>query len=361
MKLDELYIKAINNEQLSKSELMYLYDTAPTSELAMVADEIRKRKHPDGKVTWIIDRNVNITNVCVGGCLFCNFHKKMNSRDGFITSLEEYRPKIDELFALGGEQLLLQGGMHPNLKIEFYEQLFMALKKEYPRLKLHALGPPEIVHIARLSRLTTKAVLERLIKAGLDSLPGAGAEILSDRVRKQISPGKCKVSEWLKVMEEAHQLGLITSATMMMGHIETREERINHLIAIREVQNRKPEGSVGFISFIPWPYQAHNTVLQKQGVFCNLTEHDYIRFIAISRIALNNIDNIQPSWLTVGNAVGLMCLRSGANDYGSIMIEEHVVSLAGAPYRMNAEQIQEAIRQAGFEPQRRNQKYEYII
>jgi cyclic dehypoxanthinyl futalosine synthase len=326
-----------------------------------IAHQIRRKKHPGNKVGWLIDRNVNITNVCQSRCKFCNFHTIEGKPNAYITTLDEYKQKIEELFQYGGDQLLLQGGLHPKLGLDYYVKLFSQHKSLYPNLKLHALGPPEIVHLAKMANLSFKSVLSTLIDAGLDSLPGAGAEILCDRVRKEISPGKAGSNEWLDVMREAHKLNMVTSATMMYGHVETVEERIEHLIKIRDVQAEKPSGSIGFVAFIPWPFQDEGTVLQtKYGIRNNTSAEDYVRLIAISRMMLPNVDNIQASWLTVGKDTAQLCLYAGANDFGSIMIEENVVSSAGAKYTMDAAGIQDAIRQAGFEPKLRNQKYEYL-
>ncbi len=355
----ELYRKAWHHEPLAKEEGLWLYENAPLNELIFLANETRKTFRPGNRVGWIIDRNVNITNVCISRCRFCNFHCVPASASAYITTLDEYRQKIRELFAAGGNQVLLQGGLHPQLGVEYYAELFSKLKDEFPTLKLHALGPPEIFHLARMAKKSYHEILEILIKAGLDSLPGAGAEILSNRVRKIVSPGKCNADEWLDVMRTAHQMMLPTSATMMFGHIETPEERIEHLVRIREVQADKPAGSPGFITFVPWPFQDENTRLKTQlGISNHITPSDYIRLIAISRIMLTNIPNIQASWLTVGKQTAQICLHAGANDFGSIMIEENVVSSAGANFHMNREQIQQAICEAGFEPQYRNQRYE---
>jgi cyclic dehypoxanthinyl futalosine synthase len=309
-------------------------------------------------VTLIIDRNVNITNVCISGCKFCNFYRSGHSQEAYITTIQDYCAKIEEMKKLGGNQLLLQGGMHPELRLGFYENLFAGLKSRYPDLRLHALGPPEIVHLAKLEKLPFKIVLQRLVAAGLDSLPGAGAEILVDRVRKILSPVKCTASEWLYVMKAAHELDLTTSATMMFGHIETIEERLEHMVAIRRIQSEKPAGHKGFLSFIPWPFQDENTVLkEKSGIHNKVTPGEYIRMIAISRIMLPNIPNIQASWLTVGKETAQLCLHAGANDFGSIMIEENVVSVAGANYKFDAAGIQQAIRAAGFDPRQRDQEF----
>lgn len=354
--------KAIQGAHLTLDEGVTLYTEASTAELMFAANQVRNRLHPEKKVTWLIDRNVNYTNVCVSGCQFCNFYRGENHREAYITTIEQYKEKIDELFARGGEQLLFQGGMHPKLGLDFYTALFRQLKELYPKLKLHALGPPEVVHISQLEGISYRETLKQLIAAGLDSLPGAGAEILSDRVRGKISKNKCSVQQWLDVMREAHKLGLITSATMMFGHIETFEERIQHMIHVRDVQDEKPEGAIGFISFIPWPFQDEGTSLRKiYGITNTVTSEEYVRTIAISRLMLPNIPNIQASWLTVGKDTASLCLHAGANDFGSIMIEENVVSVAGASYSFDENGIQRAIREAGFEPQLRNQRFEHLL
>lgn len=358
----ELYDLALSLQPLDAQAGLFLYREAPLSELSWVANEIRRVKK-DGHnhlVTWQIDRNVNTTNVCVANCKFCNFFRVPGHPDSYITDDETYRRKIEEMFALGGDQLLLQGGHHPELGIEWYEELFSKLKSWYPNLRLHALGPPEIDHISKLSKLSYTETLARLKAAGLDSLPGAGAEILNDRVRRLISNGKCSGKEWLDVMRAAHKLNITTSATMMFGHIETIEERIEHLLWLREVQYEKPADSEGFKAFILWPYQDDGTLLKRvKGISNDVTAHEYVRMLALSRILLPNIENIQVSWLTVGPKVAQVALHSGANDMGSIMIEENVVSAAGAAWRFDAEGIQQCIREAGFEPQLRNQVYQF--
>lgn len=358
--MQDLYARALDFRFLDAEEGMFLFEHAPLTELMFVADELRKKQVPHGKVTWIIDRNVNTTNVCVANCKFCNFYRIPGHPESYITDIETYKRKIDETFRYGGEQLLLQGGHHPELGLAYYVDLFKQLKQLYPNLKLHALGPPEVAHITKLEKSTHHEVLKALKEAGLDSLPGAGAEILDDRVRRLISNGKCGAQEWLDIMHEAHKLGLTTSATMMFGHVETLQERFEHLIKLRDVQARKPEGAKGFIAFIPWTFQDVDTLLLRVRGTKNLTTaEEYIRMIALSRIMLPNITNMQASWLTVGRKVGQICLHAGANDFGSIMIEENVVSAAGAPHRFTAQGIQDCIREAGFEPQLRNQQYEF--
>lgn len=360
MNLSELYDKALRKEFLSHEEGKFLFYNAPLPELMYVANELRKAAKPDGKVTWIIDRNVNTTNVCIANCKFCNFYRIPGHPESYITDIGTYKVKIEETFRYGGEQLLLQGGHHPELGLKFYVDTFRQLKQLYPTLKLHSLGPPEIAHIAKLEKMSHTEVLKALMEAGLDSLPGAGAEILNDRVRRLISKGKCGGQEWLDVMRAAHQLGLTTSATMMFGHIETIDERFEHLIWLRQVQSEKPKDARGFIAFIAWPFQDDGTLLKRvKGISNNVSADEYIRMVAISRIMLPNIINIQASWLTVGKKTAQLCLHAGANDFGSIMIEENVVSAAGAPHRFTSKGIQDAIREAGFEPQLRTQQYEY--
>ncbi len=360
MNLVELYDKALRKDFLDKEEGVFLFEHAPLAELMQVADELRKMQVPHGKVTWQIDRNVNTTNVCIANCKFCNFYRIPGHADAYITDIGTYKRKIEETFRWGGDQLLLQGGHHPELGLNFYTSLFRQLKELYPTLKLHTLGPPEVAHISKLEKMSHRDVLSALKQAGMDSLPGAGAEILVDRVRRLISKGKCGAQEWLDIMYEAHQLHITSSATMMFGHVETLHERMEHLIRIREVQARKPTDAKGFLAFIPWTFQDVDTLLTRiRGVHNLTTPEEYIRMIAISRIMLPNVKNIQASWLTVGKQTAQLCLHAGANDFGSIMLEENVVSAAGAPHRFTARGIQAAIREAGFEPQLRNQQYEW--
>lgn len=361
MNSDTLLKRALQLDFLSIEEGLYLFENAPTSELMFVANEIRNIKKKNSKiVTWQIDRNANTTNVCIANCKFCNFYRIPGHAESYITSIDTYKRKIEELFRYGGDQLLLQGGHHPDLGLSYYVNLFKELKTLFPSLKLHALGPPEIAHITKLEKSTHAEVLKALKDAGLDSLPGAGAEILNDRVRRLISKGKCGGREWLEVMKAAHQLRLTTSATMMFGHVETHYERFEHLVWIREVQAQKPADAKGFLAFIPWPFQDDGTLLSRlKGIRNNVSADEYIRMIAMSRIMLPNIENIQASWLTVGKQTAQICLHAGANDFGSIMIEENVVSAAGAPHRFTYKTIQNAIAEAGFAPQLRNQQYEF--
>jgi cyclic dehypoxanthinyl futalosine synthase len=360
MHKDDLLTRALRNEMLSLEEGIFLFEQAPLTELMFVAHTLRMNKVPHGKVTWIIDRNLNTTNVCIANCKFCNFYRIPGHPEAYITDIDTYRRKIEETIRYGGEQLLLQGGHHPELGLDYYVNLFRTLKQYFPQVKLHALGPPEIAHITKLEKSTHREVLQALRDAGLDSLPGPGAEILTDRVRRLISKGKCGSQEWLDIMHEAHKLNITTSATMMFGHVETVQERFEHLIKLREVQSRKPADAKGFIAFIPWTFQDVDTLLAKiRGVQNLTTPEEYVRMIAMSRIMLPNITNIQASWLTVGKPTAQLCLHAGANDFGSIMIEENVVSAAGAPHRFTSRTIQEAIREAGFEPQLRDQQYAF--
>lgn len=360
MHLYDLYHKASEFKFISVEEGVFLYHHAPLAELMLVADEMRKKQVPHGKVTWQIDRNVNTTNVCVANCKFCNFYRIPGHPEAYITDMPTYRKKITETIKYGGDQLLLQGGHHPELGLDFYTTTFRQIKQEFPTIKLHALGPPEVAHICKLEKMSHHDVLVELRKAGLDSLPGAGAEILIDRVRRLVSKGKCDAQEWLDIMYEAHKLYITTSATMMFGHVETIEERFEHFVKIREVQSKKPVDAKGFLAFIPWTFQDVDTLLANiRGVHNLTTPEEYIRMIALSRIMLPNIKNIQASWLTVGKQTAQICLHAGANDFGSIMLEENVVSAAGAPHRFTYKSIQDAIREAGFEPQLRNQQYEW--
>ena len=359
MNVQSLLKRALNLEFLSIEEGVFLYGNATTSELMFVANDIRKiKKGNSNKVTWQIDRNLNTTNVCIANCKFCNFYRIPGHAEAYITDIETYKKKIEETIKYGGDQLLLQGGHHPDLGLSFYVNLFKELKSLFPSIKLHSLGPPEIAHITKLEKSTHAEVLKALVDAGLDSLPGAGAEILNDRVRRLISKGKCTGREWLDVMRACHQLNITTSATMMFGHVETIYERFEHLVWLREVQSEKPAHAKGFLAFIPWPFQDDGTLLKRvKGISNNVSADEYIRMLALSRIMLPNIENIQASWLTVGKQTAQICLHGGANDFGSIMIEENVVSAAGAPHRFTYKTIQDAIKEAGFEPQLRNQQY----
>lgn len=360
MNVNSLLSRASKFEFLSIEEGVFLYEHARTTELMFVANELRKiQKNNSPKVTWQIDRNLNTTNVCIANCKFCNFYRIPGHPESYITDIPTYIKKIEETIQLGGDQLLLQGGHHPDLGLSFYTNLFKEIKRLFPQIKLHSLGPPEIAHVTKLEKSTHTEVLKALVDAGLDSLPGAGAEILNDRVRRLISKGKCTGREWLDVMRAAHQLNITTSATMMFGHVETIYERFEHLVWLRQVQSEKPQNAKGFLAFIPWPFQDDGTLLKRvKGIQNNVSADEYIRMLALSRIMLPNILNIQASWLTVGKETAQICLHAGANDFGSIMIEENVVSAAGAPHRFTYKTIQDAISEAGFVPQLRNQQYQ---
>ena len=346
-----LAAKVRRGERLDRAGAIELYRHAPTAVLGRLADEIRARRHPDGIVTYIIDRNVNYTNVCVARCNFCAFYRPVGSSEGYVLGFDEIYRKIDETVALGGGQLLLQGGHNPDLPLEWYEDLFRSVKQRYPAFRLHALSPPEVLHLSRMSRVPVPQVIHRLIAAGLDSIPGGGAEILVDRVRKLLNCySKATSDEWLDVMLHAHKAGLRTTATMMYGTVETVEERIEHLFRLRDVQDQ----SGGFTAFITWSYQPEHT--ERGG--SEATGVDYLRTLAMSRIVLDNFDNMQASWVTQGGKVGQLSLAYGANDMGSVMIEENVVRAAGAAFCMDEIEIVRNIENAGFTAKRRNMHYE---
>jgi cyclic dehypoxanthinyl futalosine synthase len=351
--LDRIVTKVSAGARVDAAEALVLYRQAPTAVLGGLADAIRQRRHPDGVVSYIIDRNVNYTNICVARCNFCAFYRPVGSDEGYVLGFDEIFRKIDETIAVGGVQLLLQGGHNPDLPLTWYEDLFRAIKQRYPSFKLHALSPPEVVHLSRLTQIPVSDVLQRLIAAGLDSVPGGGAEILVDRVRKLLHCyGKASADEWLDVMRHAHRAGLRTTATMMYGTVETDEERIEHMMRLREVQDE----TGGFTAFITWSYQPDHTELAGREA----TGVDYLRTLALSRIVLDNFDNMQASWVTQGGKVGQLSLAYGANDMGSVMIEENVVRAAGASYCMDEVEIVRNIEDAGFVARRRNMHYEIL-
>ena len=339
--------------RLTRDEALELYADAPTAELGQMADAMRRRLHPEGVVTYIIDRNVNYTNVCVAKCQFCAFYREVGSSEGYALGFDEIFRKIEETIRVGGVQLLLQGGHNPDIPIEWYEDLFRAVKQRYPTFKLHALSPPEVLHISRLSQLEVPVVIDRLIAAGLDSIPGGGAEILVDRVRKILNCySKATADQWLDVMRHAHRAGLRTTATMMYGTVETPEERLEHMFRLRELQDE----TGGFTAFITWSFQPSHTELGGEEA----TGIEYLRTLAIARLVLDNFDNLQASWVTQGGKVGQLSLAYGANDMGSVMIEENVVRAAGAEYCMDEFEVVRNIESAGFIPKRRNMHYEIL-
>jgi cyclic dehypoxanthinyl futalosine synthase len=342
-----------DGERLTPDESVEMYLRAPLPLLGELAGVVRARKHPGRVVTYIIDRNVNYTNVCVARCSFCAFYRPVGAPDGYVLGFDEIFRKIDETIELGGGQLLLQGGHNPDLPLEWYEDLFRAVKSRYPSFRLHALSPPEVIHLTRVSCLTIPEVLQRLIAAGLDSVPGGGAEILVDRVRKALNCyNKATTDEWLEVMRQAHRAGLRTTATMMYGTVETPEERIEHMLRLRALQDEVG----GFTAFIAWSYQPEHTELG--GV--EATGLEYLRTLATARLVLDNFPNLQASWVTQGGKVGQLSLAYGANDMGSVMIEENVVRAAGAAYCMDEVEIVRNIENAGFTAKRRNMHYEIL-
>ena len=353
MSVDLASQKVLDGERVTRDDAIELYQHASTHQLGRLADAVRARKHPDGIVTYIVDRNVNYTNVCVAQCSFCAFYRPVGSADGYVLGFDEIFRKIDETIEVGGVQLLLQGGHNPDLPLAWYEDLFRAVKSRYPEFKLHALSPPEVIHLSRLSQLPVGTIIDRLIAAGLDSIPGGGAEILVDRVRRQLNCyTKATASEWLDVMRVAHQHGLRTTATMMYGSVERLEERVEHLLRLRELQDE----TGGFTAFITWSYQPSNTALAGSEA----TGVDYLRTLALARLVLDNFDNLQASWVTQGGKVGQLSLAFGANDMGSVMIEENVVRAAGAVYCMDEVEIARNVEDAGFVPKRRNMHYEIL-
>ncbi len=344
--------KVLAGERLSREEGIALLRDGELLELGTLADAVRRRLHPEGVVTYIIDRNINYTNVCTAQCAFCAFYRDLPSKEGYLLTKAQLAAKIEETLALGGNQILLQGGLHPDLGIEFYEELFQWMKASYPTLWIHGLSPAEVKHICKVSQLSTRTALVRLCAAGLDSIPGGGAEILSDRVRNAIGAWKGSTADWLEVMETAHALGMKTTATMMFGHVETLEERVEHLLHLRELQDR----THGFTAFIAWTFQPENTAMA-----CDeLTSFQYLRTLAVARVMLDNFPSVQASWVTQGGKIGQLSLRFGANDFGSLMIEENVVSAAGAHFRLTEAEIARNIQDAGFVPKRRTMHYEIV-
>lgn len=337
--------------RLSDEQFLELSRGADLHHLGFLADEVRKKKHPQKVVTYVIDRNVNYTDICISACKFCAFYKLPEEEGGYLLSRDELKKKIDETLALGGTQILLQGGLHPDLQLDYYEDLVSFIKS--CGINVHGFSPPEIYHFSKLSDLSVQEVLDRLISAGLDSIPGGGAEILTDRVRKLVAPKKCTADQWLEVMEKAHEKGLRTTATMMFGHVETIEERLEHLRRLRTLQDR----TRGFTAFIPWPFQPDNTSLYDEGTSFKTSGWEYLRMLALSRIYLDNFNNIQASWVTQGPKVAQLSLHFGANDFGSTMIEENVVAAAGVSFSLSEREICRLVSDAGFVPQQRLMDY----
>ena len=351
--IDSAVRRILDGGRLDAAEALALYADLPTHRLGQLADAARAARHPDRIVTYIIDRNVNYTNVCVARCNFCAFYREVGAGDGYVLGFDEIFAKIDETLAVGGVQLLLQGGHNPDLPLAWYEDLFGAVKARYPDFKLHALSPPEVIHLSRLSQLPPRTIIDRLVSAGLDSIPGGGAEILVDRVRKRLNCyGKATATEWIDVMRHAHEAGLRTTATMMYGTVEGLEERVEHLLRLRELQDE----TGGFTAFITWSFQPSNTELGGVGA----TGVEYLRTLALARLVLDNFDNLQASWVTQGGKVGQLSLAYGANDMGSVMIEENVVRAAGAAYCMDEVEIVRNIEDAGFVPKRRDMQYRVL-
>jgi len=343
--------KIEREERLDFEDGINLFNSYDLILLGRIADNIRKKLHPEKIVTYIVDRNINYTNICISKCYFCAFYREMGNPEAYLLSEEELYKKIEETLELGGTQILLQGGLHPTLGISFYENMLKGIKSRY-KIHIHAFSPPEIIHIARVSHLSIEEILKRLKEAGLGSLPGGGAEILEEDIRKKISPAKCTADEWVEVMRIAHRLSIKSSATMMFGHVESYEDRVRHLLRIRDLQDE----TGGFIAFIPWTYQSEHTRLGGESV----SGFDYLKTLAISRIILDNFKNIQASWVTQGPKIAQVSLNFGANDLGSTMIEENVVRLAGACYRMSKEDLEALIRDSGFEPVQRDTFYNKI-
>ena len=341
-------------QRIDGDDFLRLARKASLHELGLMAHGVRQRLHPEPVVSYVIDRNINYTDICVSACKFCAFFKAPEDERGQLLSRQELLGKIEETQALGGTQILLQGGLHPHLPLAYYEDMLRSMKAT--GIHVHGFSPPEIHHFADLSGLSIAEVLRLLIAAGLDSIPGGGAEILSNRVRAELAPRKCNADQWIEVMEEAHRQGLRTTATMMFGHIETMEERLEHLQRVRDLQDR----TGGFTAFIPWPFQPDHTPLAASRTIEKTTAAEYLRMLALSRIFLDNVRNIQASWVTQGPKVAQISLFFGANDFGSTMIEENVVAAAGVRFRLSEEEIRRLVADAGFQPRQRLMDYTLV-
>ncbi len=349
--LQNIQQKVLEGERLSWDEALSLFREGTLYDLGFLGNSIRRRLHPESVVTYIVDRNINYTDICISACKFCAFYKGPEDAKGTVISFEELAQKIEETKELGGSQILLQGGLHPDKQLEFYEDMLRFIKKT--GIHIHGFSPPEICHFANISGLSVPRVIERLRTAGLASIPGGGAEILSDRVREQAAPRKCTADEWIDVMRQAHLQGMRTTATMMFGHIESLEERLEHLIRLRELQDE----TGGFTAFIPWPFQPDNTALSELP---KATAHSYLKMLAWSRVVLDNFANIQTSWVTQGPKIAQVSLFFGANDFGSTMIEENVVAAAGVSFRLSEAEIRNLVEGAGFVPQQRTMDYSFV-
>src|SRR5918997_2745949 len=346
--------RALEGRRLTADDCAALLESDDIARIGVAADEVRSRKHPSGVVTYIIDRNVNYTNVCNVVCTFCAFYRRPGKPDTYVTTVEQICEKIDETIALGGTGVLMQGGLHPDFQLEWYEDLLRELHARYPDFQLHGFSPPEIHTILLISGLPYEEIMRRLKGAGLYSMPGGGGEILDDEVRKRVST-KCTTDEWLAVMRAAHRVGLRTTATMMFGIGDRTVHRVRHLQRLRDLQDE----TGGFTAFIPWTFQRENTALGRR-IKDEPTGVDYLNMLAVSRLFLDNIEHFQSSWLTQGLKLGQVALRFGANDIGSIMIEENVVSAAGAQNRADEKMLQFLIREAGFIPQQRDILYQHV-
>ncbi len=344
--------KLNNGKPIDRAEALWLLDEADLISVGKLADAIRKAKHPEGRVTFVVDRNVNYSNLCESKCKFCAFYRNEGDSDAYLLSYEQIFAKVQELVDHDGTQLLMQGGLHPSLQIDWFEELFHQLRQRFPQVQIHSLSPAEVTHIARLSGLSMPECLKRLQRAGLASVPGGGAEVLVDEVRQEISPNKIGWKQWAAVMEEAHGLGMRTTATMMFGSREKSADIVEHLFRIREIQAR----TGGFTAFIPWTFQPDNTELGGETA----SGIEYLKVLALSRIVLDNVDNIQGSWVTQGARLGQVALFFGANDLGGTMLEENVVAAAGVSFRISQEELVEMIRGAGFTPVRRTTEYRIL-
>jgi cyclic dehypoxanthinyl futalosine synthase len=351
MKTDKIITKAASGKRLTSSEGLALLKHADLLTLGELANNARKRLHPKRVVTFIVDRNINYTNICVNKCKFCAFYRNAGSPEAYLLSNEEIFRKIEETLAQGGTQILMQGGVHPDLGIEYFEDLFSSIKSRYT-IRIHSLSPAEVSFIAQHAKISIKETLTRLRAAGLDSIPGGGAEILVDRVRKKVSPNKIRWRQWADVMRTAHGLGMLTTATMMFGSLETKKEIVEHLVRLREIQDE----TRGFSAFIPWTYQPGNTELGGRSA----TAVEYLKTLALSRIMLDNFDNVQASWVTQGAKIAQVALEFGANDFGSTMIEENVVAAAGITFRMTRQEIVDLIKDAGYIPAQRDTGYQIL-